>query len=88
MSIPECIKKLAQQLDEIPRFVIDHMVSADKLLYIKRSGTVEQKVPLEKANVVMTVQNQLRNERKGNIFQGTRLVQQENSSDTKGSTNG
>ena len=85
LSIPECIKKLEQQLDQNrDRFAIDHRASADELLYIKRSGIVEQKVPLEGANAVMTVRNHVENEGKGNIFQGTRLVKQENSSGSSG----
>ena len=75
----ECIDKSAQKVNgNGDRLVIEHRVGANKLSHTNRfrSGTVEQSVPLEGINAVITMQNELRKDRKGNIFQGTRLVQQ------------
>ena len=75
-SIPQCIKLLEMQLDQNrDRYQIEHRAPCDELLYVKRNVEVKQNVPLE-SNAVVQVKNSNSGQTKSNIFQGTRLVQQ------------
>ena len=77
-SIPQGIKALEMQLDQNrDRYQIEHRAQNDELLYLKRNSEVRRNVPSE-TNAVVTVPRVGAENKKGNIFQGTRLVNQEN----------